>query len=314
MKPEIFNIFGLPFHAYTTAISIAFVTCTLLIVRRAERLDPPLYISTHGGIYAFLSALIGAKAFYIVQYKSPWKLYQAFYIWIGGLVYYGGLIGAVLALIIYFWWVKAPHFRTGDVAIVFLPLGQAITRIGCFLNGCCWGQVAPEGLPWAVWFPKGSFAYEDHLTQHLLTKKAAHSLAVHPTQLYMVVGLSLVFLVLLWGLDRKRFDGAMLLLYCLLYGVLRFVVEGLRGDSVRSIPMVKPEGVWQLITGGLHGEDALAVYHLTVSQTISLGLVLFALIMFVILHKLPIRLRAPSTETPAETGEPAEDIAEVEES
>ena len=245
-----------------------------MIVREAERQKPPIYVSTHGGLWAFFGALIGAKVFWILQYDSPINLLYALLIWQGGLVYYGGLIGAVLALVIYFRINKLPHFRLGDVAIAYLPLGQAITRIGCFLNGCCWGRLASESVPWSICFPKNSHAHQDHVSQKLIEKAASHSLPVHPTQLYMVLGLLVILVILKFCLKRKTFDGAVLLLYCFFYGILRFIVEGFRGDSERSI------------------------FTLTVSQTISLALILFALTAFFAVRKFPIQIgpNVPETE------------------
>jgi phosphatidylglycerol---prolipoprotein diacylglyceryl transferase len=269
MHPEIFHIGDLRFHAYPLCISIAFVAGTLLISREAQRQNPPFFLSHHAGLWAFVSAFFGARLFHAIQFpeRDP-SLWHAFILWKPGLVYYGGLIGAFSAVAIYLTVTRTPRLRTGDIALTYLPLGQAITRVGCFLNGCCWGRAAPEGLPWGVCFPKNRLSYGpyfDQVSSGLIDRTAAHSMAVHPTQLYMVVGLVAIFIVQRLCLRRKRFNGAIMLLYCLLYGVLRFTVESFRADSTRS------------------------AFGLTVSQAISVMLVVGALASFAALGALPIR-------------------------
>ncbi len=249
MQPLILEIGTLKFHAYPMMLSIAFIVSTLLAVREMNRGDNPYPATPQGGLFGFVGALIGAKVFWILQYSEVKYLYHAFFVWEGGLVYYGGLIGGILGAILYVRLNRFPYWRTADCAAPFLALGQAITRVGCFLNGCCWG-IHSEHLPWAVNFPRKSPAFRQQLADGLISKAADGPLPVHPTQLYMVFGLLLIVLVLKLGLMRpRRFHGSVALGYCFLYGILRFVVESFRGDSARSI------------------------FTLTVSQTISLGLI-----------------------------------------
>jgi phosphatidylglycerol:prolipoprotein diacylglycerol transferase len=231
MQPELVRILGYPLHAYPAMLAVAFVVCTLLAVREADRRG--LFLPPELGIWTFLGALVGAKAFYILQYGEVRDLWRALLIWQPGLVYYGGLIGGVLAAWGYARICRIPPLRTADIAVPYLALGQAITRVGCFLNGCCYGR--PSGLPWAVTFPPNSHAHEHQLAEGLLEAGATHPLPVHPTQLYMVAGLLVTAIVLKLALDRQRFAGQNVLYYAVLYGVLRFVVESLRGDSARSV-------------------------------------------------------------------------------
>ena len=235
-----------PLHAYATMLSVAFVVGTLLAVREADKRG--VWISPEVGIWVFLGALLGAKAFYIIQYQAIGELWKMFLLWRGGLVYYGGLGGGMAAAWLYVRHNKIAPFFAADVFVPYLALGQAITRVGCFLNGCCWGGVT--AMPWGLRFPAGSPIYSYQVEQGFITAAAGKTLPVHPTQLYMVAGLLVIMLVLKFSLDRRRFTGHTALLYGVLYGVLRFIVEGLRGDSVRS------------------------VFGMTVSQTISLALAL----------------------------------------
>jgi phosphatidylglycerol:prolipoprotein diacylglycerol transferase len=85
----------------------------------------------------------------------------------GGLVYYGGLIGAMLAGIGYLYWKKLPVWKIADILAPSIALGSVFGRIGCLLNGCCYGRACD--LPWAIHFPA------DHET---------HGAGVHPTEIY----------------------------------------------------------------------------------------------------------------------------------
>jgi phosphatidylglycerol:prolipoprotein diacylglycerol transferase len=130
-----------------------------------------------------------------------------------GLVYYGGLIGASLATIIYARRAKLVLWRLADVMAPSIPLGHAFGRVGCFMTGCCYGR--PTDLPWAVHFPK------EHWT---------HGIGVHPVQLYES-SLNLIFYALLALLYRKRkFDGQVFAVYLIGYSILRAFTETFRGD------------------------------------------------------------------------------------
>ena len=131
----------------------------------------------------------------------------------GGLVFYGGLVGAVITGFCYTRWRGMPFWATGDIMAPGIALGHMFGRLGCFLNGCCYGS--PSSLPWAISYPA------DHET---------HGVSVHPTQLYE----SALNLVLAVGLDRfyyrKRFEGQIFAAYMICYGTLRLIVEFFRGD------------------------------------------------------------------------------------
>jgi len=267
----LFQIGGLKIHAYPACLSIAFVLGTLLAVRQASREQPPIYMTTIAGLCGFVGALLGAKVFWYLQFR-PGDVWRAIFVWESGLVYYGGLVGGILGVVLYCRITRLPLLRVGDVAIVFVPLGQAITRIGCFLNGCCWGKPASEMVPWAVTFPRYSLAYKQQLEDELIPPGASAPLPVHPTQLYMMVGLLIIFIFMYAGLSKKRFNGAMLVVYCFLYGILRFTVEHFRGDSARSIWVSGP-------------------YPLTVSQAISLALIAGALLTIIVVRRFPLSIK-----------------------
>lgn len=273
MHPVLFHVVGQPIHAYPALLAVAFVAGTLLSVREADRRN--IWFPPEIGLWVFVGALLGAKAFWIIQYDSIWNVWRAVRVWEAGLVFYGGLVGGIVAAFTYTTVHRIHRRQAADLMVPYLALGQAITRMGCFLNGCCYGSTT--NLPWAVHYPQGSHAYLHQLDTGQLTADAPCSLGVHPAPLYMAVGLLVIAGILKWTLERRRFHGQVAALYGVLYGALRFTVEGLRGDSARS------------------------VFGMTVSQTLSLallavGLTLIALAWRYGLYRQPVLQPADEAE------------------
>jgi len=229
MRPILLEIFGVSFGSYRTCLTIAFLLGTFLAVREVHRRSDGYTVSPVGGIWAFFGALLGARAFYVIHYQEVTDIWRALLVWESGLVFHGGLVGAIIAITVYLRFCRAPWWKTFDVLAVFTPLGQAITRVGCFLNGCCHGT--PTDLPWGVRFPAGSDAYVYQFEHKIIDAFTPHTVPVHPAQLYMAVGLVAMFVVLRIILDRKQTDGVVGLTYLAFYGLLRFTVEFVRGDN-----------------------------------------------------------------------------------
>lgn len=168
-------------------------------------------------LWIMLGSIVGARLVFVLTY---WKqefanepIWEIFMIRHGGLVFYGGLIGATVAGIIFLRRKKLPVWKFADTLAPSVALGSAFGRIGCLLNGCCFGYKCD--LPWAVRFPA------DHQTQ---------GVPVHPTQLYDALLNIILYLTLAWLFRRKKFDGQIFALYLMGYAVFRSVAEHFRGD------------------------------------------------------------------------------------
>jgi phosphatidylglycerol:prolipoprotein diacylglycerol transferase len=150
--------------------------------------------------------------------------------WAGGLVYYGGLIGATLAAIYLLRRDKFPFWKAADMAGFAVPLGLAFGRMGCLLAGCCFGETCD--LPWAMSFPWRSAASEEQFKDHLIPTAKMWSLPVHPTQIYeSAASLAIAAVCLMVVHPRKRYDGQVFAAFLALYAVARFLIEFLRRDA-----------------------------------------------------------------------------------
>ena len=217
MHPVAFQIGSFTLHWYGVMVAFAFLAGLWTATRRA-----PL-TGVHGETVADLvpwlvvGGMAGARTFYVASY---WResfagqpVSEIFMIQHGGLVYYGGLVGATLAFVIFCVWKKLPLLKTADVLAPSIALGYVFGRIGCLMNGCCYGREC--SLPWAVRFPL------EHETR---------GLAVHPTQLYDSLLNFAFYVALAWLYRRKKFDGQIFAAYLMGYALLRSLVESFRGD------------------------------------------------------------------------------------
>ncbi len=190
------------------------------------------------------------------QGLDPWNMYLAGLLGFGGALLLGdgfallvsaghthdasqgrGAIGALLGAALgssVFLKMRGAHFLSYvDAAAPAVALGYAVYRIGCFLNGCCFGT--ESDLPWAVTFAQNSEAFAAQVAAGLITPDASHTLPVHPTQLYHALLGVVAFVVLLRmkaDVPGSRFAAALIL-----YGAGRFVIEFFRGDA---IPILGP--------------------------------------------------------------------------
>ncbi len=150
-------------------------------------------------------------------------------VWRGGLAYYGGFIFAAGFGLFYARKHKLGMWKMADLAAPWVAMGLALTRLGCFLNGCCYGKVTTA--PWGARFPVGGAVHQAQRDAHLIVGNAA-ALPVHPTQIYLA-SLNLLTFFLLYYLVRpkKRFDGAVFGWLLICKGVFRSVVEIWRDDE-----------------------------------------------------------------------------------
>jgi phosphatidylglycerol:prolipoprotein diacylglycerol transferase len=257
---------GVRVFGFGVSIVLAFISATWLAAWRArrEKLDPEVILDM--AFWVCFSGMVGARLFYCYEYwgyeiKSVWDVLQY---WKGGIVFYGGIVGGTIAFFVYRWYRPFPLRPYMDVMAPSIAIGTMFGRIGCFLNGCCYGDSC--GLPWAVSFPRESPPWLHQAALKLISPDAAWSLPVHPTQLYAAIdGLVLLLLLSAYYPLRRR-DGEVLGLLMVTYPITRFFVELLRND----------EGVF--FAG------------MTISQNISVALFAAGLVFWAWLFKQPKEL------------------------
>jgi phosphatidylglycerol:prolipoprotein diacylglycerol transferase len=155
MHPKLFEI---PFiHLTVPSYGLMMVGGFLLavwVIRRLSRdITPDPQFITNAALYSLIAGVVGARLFFVVHYFYKFKgdLLSVFAIWRGGVELLGGVLLAIAVIFLYLWYHKLPVRRYLDILAIGLMLALVFGRIGCFLNGCCFGR--PTNLPWAVRFP-----------------------------------------------------------------------------------------------------------------------------------------------------------------
>jgi phosphatidylglycerol:prolipoprotein diacylglycerol transferase len=254
-----------PIYGFGIMLVLAFICAPGLAWWRARRegLDGDVILDM--GFWIFVAGLVGARTFYCIEYwgKDIHSLLDAFQYWRGGIVYYGGIVGGAIGFFAYWWFYRFPLRPYLDTVAPSIALGTFFGRLGCFLNGCCYGDECR--LPWAVSFPRESPAWWHHFHAGLISKGSTGSLPIHPTQLYSALdGLVLLILLSAYYPLRRR-DGEVMGLLMIAYPITRFLIEYLRNDEVAFVA------------------------GLTISQTISVFLLLGGLVYWGWLMTLPDR-------------------------
>jgi phosphatidylglycerol:prolipoprotein diacylglycerol transferase len=223
VHPIAFQLGPLTIHWYGVMIALAFLAGLWTATRRARRENIPAEKIADVTLWLMVGAILGARFVYVTTYwreefaSQPFT--EIFMIQHGGLVYYGGLVGAAVAGFSFIRWKKMPLWKTADVFAPSIALGSVFGRAGCLLNGCCYGR--PTDAPWAITF----------------TNPQAHEFSgtpldvpLHPTEIYDALLNFGLYVFLAWLFRRKKFDGQVFSTYLLCYAVTRSIVEYFRGD------------------------------------------------------------------------------------
>ncbi len=235
MHPIIWRITDtMAIKSYGVAIAVAFVLGIFLTARHARKVGLKFNDFVDMGFWVVIAAILGGRVFYILfnlkdYVHRPVAVVQ---IWHGGLIFYGGLFAAVLTGIVFMRRRGIPVWLGGDLIAPQIALGYAITRLGCFLNGCCFGKVT--SLPWGVEYPPGCGAgqYIAKLSfAAFFSGQPNVVIRLHPVQLYAAAVNLVIFGVLLIAWRRRRFDGQIFWGYLILYAVYRFAIEFIRADN-----------------------------------------------------------------------------------
>jgi phosphatidylglycerol:prolipoprotein diacylglycerol transferase len=254
--PTLFQIGPLEIHTYGLMLAVAFIAGMQVALAEAggRKLDVGRLSALC--LWIMVLAIAGSRLLYVVTHREAYagRLGDAFKLWEGGLTMYGGFLAALVGSIVYLKRHQMPVFLVCDAFSPAIALGSGITRIGCFLNGCCFGR--PCHLPWAITFDPDSFAGTTY-----------PGVPLHPTQLYLALA-GFANFALLWSLRRRLArPGQLFFLFLLVESASRFVIDFFRhyepgGESMRvlgaqlSLTQIFCLGLALIAIGGLARGDA----------------------------------------------------------
>jgi phosphatidylglycerol:prolipoprotein diacylglycerol transferase len=210
-----------------------FITSYLLVRYQVKKKDFGISLEEVEDLYFYLilGLIIGARLGYVLFYDLRVYLsnpLEIFAVWHGGMSFHGGLIGVLIATILFCWKNKKSFWKLADLFVVTAPIGLALGRIGNFINGELYGRVTQ--VPWGMIFPNGG------------------PLPRHPSQLYESSLEGGVLFLILWMLkDKTHPSGTLLAIFLLLYGVFRFFIEFFREPDVQLGLVLGPFSMGQVL-------------------------------------------------------------------
>ena len=250
MHPVLIEFFGLSIHSYGAMLALGFIIGISLAARESVRtgVDPEKILNLT--FWILICAIVGSRLFHCIvfypQYiKNPLRILK---LWEGGLVFYGGFLGAVLATIIYTRYHKLNFWQVSDICIPPVMLGLVFGRIGCTLAGCCFGKACSPDFPLAMTFTNPLGLGIKHTP-------------LYPAQPLSAINAFIIFWFLWLYRDKKKFHGELMAIGLFIYSITRSLLEMLRED---------PRGFVEI--------GAIA---LSESQVVSFFMILFSIYIFI---------------------------------
>ncbi|MBF0101525.1 MAG: prolipoprotein diacylglyceryl transferase [Desulfobacterales bacterium] len=218
MHPILLQLGFIHIYTYGFFVALGFIVGISVVKKQAGTMGINTDQIVDLAFFILIAAILGARLMYVIINFHFFlnNVGEIVKIWNGGLVFYGGFITALITAILYCRIYQLPIGQIADIVAPGLAIGHAFGRIGCFFAGCCYGKTCD--LPWAI-----TFSHPQSL--------APLGVELHPTQLYSVFANACLFGFLIFWRRYKRFHGEIFLIYMLLYGIIRFAIEFLRGDD-----------------------------------------------------------------------------------
>jgi phosphatidylglycerol---prolipoprotein diacylglyceryl transferase len=241
MHPVLFQIGPLTIYTYGVLVAVGVLGSLWYARRQAPHAGLDAERVWNLGIYMVVAALVLAKVWLVL---TSWQYFKAnprdivsIATFQSGGTFYGGILGAILTIVLYTHFQKMPLLPVLDTFAGAVPLGHAIGRLGCLAAGCCYGK--PTTLPWGIKF-----------TNETANQLAGTPLGIplHPTQIYEAGAELLNFVFLIWLGRRQKFAGQILGAYFILYGIERGVIEFFRGDPGRTMLLHDSFSLMQLVS------------------------------------------------------------------
>lgn len=258
MHPTLWKFNGLELHSYGLLLAIAFLLGIQIFVSRARARGVPEEPMQTLSLWLLVLAIVGARALFVVTHWADYAPdpLAVLRLWEGGLILYGGYFFAIAGGILYVRSRGLRVWRVADAAAPSMALGIGIGRLGCFMNGCCYGL--PTTLPWGVRFPTESVPSYMFPGAHL-----------HPSQLYLSLAGLGIFLWLLMADRKPRFEGWLFWTYIAVDAAFRFMLDFTRYYDASS------------------AIGSLGRLSFNMNQILSGGLIVLSLVMLAILARRP---------------------------
>lgn len=232
----------IPVFGYGFMVLVGFTTALWFSAARAKAVGHSPDIIIDAALWVLLIGILGGRLAYLFQYgefvfrnaRGPGQvLFAAINLTEGGLVQIGGLVGGTLGFLIFCYRNKVNFFEFADIIAPAIFIGIGFGRIGCLLNGCCFGGQCD--LPWAIQFPAGSVTFKELVARGVVDPAASMTVPLHPTQIYSSINgfvLAFVTAVYFW---YRRYRGDVFALACILYAITRVQIEFLRSDELGQL-------------------------------------------------------------------------------
>jgi phosphatidylglycerol---prolipoprotein diacylglyceryl transferase len=222
MFPKLFEIGSFTVYSYGFCIMIGVILAYFFIVKNVKPFGVASDKISEMVLYVIIASIIGGKVFlYLADLPrylaNPSEMLENFG---SGFVFYGSFIFAIPTLLWFFKKNNLPILKMLDIVAIGGTIVHGFGKIGCFMAGCCHGKVCDAAYGVVFSNPE--------------TNAEPTNMPLYPVQLFDALMLFGIFFLLIYLKNRKHFDGQLLLLYCILYGVGRFFTEFLRGDSDRG--------------------------------------------------------------------------------
>ena len=324
MHPELFTIpfTSLTVKSYGLMMVIGFLAAVWIIRRLSKNITPDPQLITNAALYSLVAGVLGARLFFVIHHFGQFKgnLLSIFAIWNGGLELLGGVVLAITVIILYLRYHKLPVREYLDILAIGLLLALSFGRIGCFLNGCCFGK--PSDLPWAISFPYGSEPYksqiysnternrpepyiklpEDYfgyvekegfwylelkpyqsLTQQqkeMVDKGPYRCLPVHPTQLYSSANGAILFVLLFFFWKRAK------------KAQEKNIKKLFTNPGCTFGLMFVLYGITRFLIEFIRDDNPFEFDGLTISQNIAIAMVILGIAMMVVFDRLNTRRKS----------------------
>ncbi len=228
-----------PIFGYGVLVLTGFLFAIAFASYRCKQVGYDSEIIMDLAFWILVTGIVGGRIAFLIQYHQelvahnktlPQLLFAVINLSQGGLVLIGAMFGAAIGCFTFCYLRNINPWPLVDIITPSIFIGEGFGRIGCLLNGCCFGDRCD--LPWGICFPQGSTTFDVLVNRGFLDPAALHTMPLHPTQIYSSLNGFVLALVTAQFFWYRRFPGDVFALGCVLYSITRFLLEFIRADEM----------------------------------------------------------------------------------